>query len=122
MSINPFVDAPKGHIPVRSGNGNEPRTGHALNAVPQQYGPIVKGPPVWLAKIMDVDQGSQGTSSTWASGLRRLGTENSVGTRWGCLEAILIPRPWTSLKHERLDLRAWEPGSQAKAGVGRGTI
>ena len=36
-----------------------------------------------------------------------------------CLENIFIERLWRFLKYERVNLHAWETGSQAKAGIRR---
>ena len=71
------------------------------------------GPP----DIMNSDQGSQFTSFAWTDRLRRSGIRISMDGKGRYLDNIFIERLWRKLKYECVYLRAWETGSQARAGV-----
>ena len=70
-------------------------------------------------EIMNTDQGSQFTSFDWTDRLKRIGTRISMDGKARYLDNIFIERLWRSLKYECVYLRAWETGSQARAGIGR---
>jgi putative transposase len=72
------------------------------------------GPP----EIMNSDQGSQFTSFDWTDRLKRAKAKNSMDSKARYLDNIFIERR-RSLTYECVYPHAWEPGSQAKAGVGR---
>lgn len=72
------------------------------------------GPP----EIMNSDQVSPFRCLAWTDRLNRIGTRISTNDKGRCLDSILIERLWRSLKHECLQLHAWETGSQAKASIG----
>ncbi len=65
-------------------------------------------------------QGRQFTSLDWTDRLKRAKTKISMDGKARYLHTIFIERLWRSLKHEGVYLHAWETGSQARAGVGRG--
>ena len=71
------------------------------------------GPP----EIMNTDQGSQFTSFAWTDPLRRADIRISMDGKGRFLDNILIERLWRSLKYECAYLRAWETGSEARAGL-----
>jgi putative transposase len=71
------------------------------------------GPP----GIMNTDQGSQFTAFAWTDPLRRAGVRISMDGKGRFLDNIFIERLWRSLKYECVHLRAWETGSEARAGL-----
>jgi putative transposase len=71
------------------------------------------GPP----EIMNTDQGSQFTSFAWTDPLRRADIRISMDGKGRFVDNILIERLWRSLKYECAYLRAWETGSEARAGL-----
>ncbi len=85
------------------------------------------GPP----DIMNTDQGSQFTSFVWIDRLKRVGPRILMHEKGRCLDnprafprtnggnALDMSRLWRSLTYECVYLHAWEPGSQARAGIGR---
>ena len=82
----------------------------ALNEAIQRFGP---------PEIMNTDQGSRVVSFDWTDRLKRAKTKISMDGKARYLDNIFVERLWQSLKYECVYLRAWETGSQAKAGVGR---
>ena len=70
-------------------------------------------------EIMNSDQGSQFTSFAWTDRMKRAGVRISMDGRGRCIDNIFIERLWRSLKYERVYLRAWETGSQARADIGQ---
>ena len=69
--------------------------------------------------IMNSDQGSQFTSFAWTDRMKGAGVRISMDGRGRCIDNIFIERLWRSLKYERVYLRAWETGSQARADIGQ---
>ncbi|PHR23445.1 MAG: hypothetical protein COA37_09015, partial [Hoeflea sp.] len=68
-------------------------------------------------EIMNTDQGSQFTSFAWTDRLRRSSVRISMDGKVRFLDNIFVERLWRSLKYECVYLHAWEPGSDAKAGI-----
>lgn len=69
---------------------------------------------------MNTDQGSQFRSFAWTDQLKQAGVQISMDGKGRCIDNIFIERLWRSLKYECVYLHAWETGSQARAGIGRG--
>lgn len=73
------------------------------------------GPP----EIMNSDQGSQFTGFEWTNTLTEAGVKISMDGRGRWIDNRMIERLWRSLKYECVYLRAFETGSEARAGIGR---
>ena len=73
------------------------------------------GPP----EIMNSDQGSQFTGFEWTNTLTGVGVKISMDGRGRWIDNRMIERLWRSLKYECVYLRAFETGSEARAGIGR---
>ncbi|KQI66887.1 integrase [Loktanella sp. 3ANDIMAR09] len=82
----------------------------ALNEAIHKFGP---------PEIMNTDQGSQFTSFTWTDRLRRSTIRISMDGKGRFLDNIFVERLWRSMKYECVYLRAWETGSEARAGIGK---
>ena len=70
-------------------------------------------------EIMNTDQGSQFISFDGTDRLKQTKTKISMDGKARYLDNIFIERLWRSLRYECVYRHSWEPGSQAKAGVGR---
>ena len=70
-------------------------------------------------EIFNTDQGSQFTSNAFTSCLTREGIAISMYGRGRCLDNVFIERLWRSLKYEEVYLKAYENGSEARAGIGK---
>ena len=70
-------------------------------------------------EIFNTDQGSQFTSNAFTSCLTREGIAISMDGRGRCLDNVFIERLWRSLKYEEVYLKAYENGSEARAGIGK---
>jgi putative transposase len=70
-------------------------------------------------EIMNSDQGSQFTSFEWTSALKDAGVKISMDGRGRWIDNRMIERLWRSRKYECIYLRAFETGSETKAGIGR---
>lgn len=83
---------------------------------------------------MSTGQGSQFTSFYWIDHLTRAKTRISIDGKVRYVDntraflrtdgrnALDMSHLWRSLKYACVSLRAWETGSQAKAGVARGSL
>lgn len=80
----------------------------ALNEATARFGP---------PEIMNTDQGSQFMAFAWTDRLRQSRVRISMDGKGRFLDDIFIERLWRSLKYECVYLRAWEVGSQARAGL-----
>jgi putative transposase len=67
--------------------------------------------------ILNTDQGSRLISFAWTDRLRRSIVRISMDGKGRFLDNIYVERLWRALKYEYVFLRAWETGSEAKAGV-----
>lgn len=70
-------------------------------------------------EIMNSDQGSQFTGVEWTNALKDAGVKISMDGRGRWVDNRMIERLWRSLKYECVYLRAFETGSQARAGIGQ---
>lgn len=77
----------------------------ALNEAIARYGP---------PEIMNTDQGSQFTGSTWITTLTKAGVRISMDGRGRYLDNIFIERLWRSLKQEAIYLEEISDGFQAR--------
>ncbi len=77
----------------------------ALNEAIANYGP---------PEIMNTDQGSQFTGSTWITTLTEAGVRISMDGRGRYLDNIFIERLWRSLKQEAIYLEEIQDGFQAR--------
>lgn len=69
---------------------------------------------------MNMDQGSHFTSFAWTDRLRRSTIRISMDGTGRILDNIFVERLWLSMKYECVYFHAWETGSEAKAGIGKG--
>src|SRR5664280_2600227 len=69
--------------------------------------------------IFNTDQGSQFTSFAFTNTLKDAGIRISVDGRGRWMDNVFIERLWRSLKYECVFLKAFETGSEARAGIGR---
>lgn len=69
--------------------------------------------------IMNSDQGSQFTGFEWTNALKDAGVKISMDGRGRWIDNRMIERLWRSLKYECVYLRAFETGSEARAGIGK---
>jgi len=69
-------------------------------------------------EIMNSDQGSQFTGFEWTNALTEAGVKISMDGRGRWIDNRMIERLWRSLKYECVYLRAFEKGSEARAGIG----
>jgi len=69
-------------------------------------------------EIMNSDQGSQFTGFEWTQALKDAGVRISMDGRGRWIDNRMIERLWRSLKYECVYLRAFEAGSEARAGIG----
>tara|TARA_Y100001968_G_scaffold242897_1_gene226635 strand:+ start:355 stop:1191 length:837 start_codon:yes stop_codon:yes gene_type:complete len=69
-------------------------------------------------EIMNSDQGSQFTGFEWTLALKDAGVRISMDGRGRWIDNRMIERLWRSLKYECVYLRAFETGSEARAGIG----
>jgi putative transposase len=76
----------------------------ALNEAIARYGP---------PEVMNTDQGSQFTGSTWITTLTKAGVRISMDGRGRYLDNIFIERLWRSLKQEAIYLEEISDGFQA---------
>jgi putative transposase len=87
-----------------------PNTMHADVCVEALNVAIVRfGPP----EIMNTDQGSQFTGSTWISTLTAAGIRISMDERGRCMNNIFIEGLWLSLKQEAVYLEDLTDGYKA---------
>lgn len=70
-------------------------------------------------EIMNSDQGSQFTGFEWTQALKDAGVRISMDGRGRWIDNRMIERLWRSLKYECVYLRAFETGSEARAGIGQ---
>ena len=78
----------------------------ALNEAIARYGP---------PEVMNTDQGSQFTGSTWITTLTKAGMRISMDGRGRYLDNIFIERLWRSLKQEAIYLEEIDGGKDTKA-------
>ena len=69
--------------------------------------------------IMNSDQGSQFTGFEWTNALKDAGVKISMDGRGRWIDNRMIERLWRSLQYECVYLRAFETGSEARAGIGK---
>ena len=69
--------------------------------------------------IFNTDQGSQFTSSAFTSRLEAEGIRVSIDGRGQWMDNVFIERLWRSLKYECVYLRAFETGSETRAGISK---
>jgi putative transposase len=69
--------------------------------------------------IVNTDQGSQFTSFAFTTTLGDAGIRISMDGRGRWIDNVFIERLWRSLKYECIYLNTFEPGSGARAGIGR---
>jgi putative transposase len=69
--------------------------------------------------IFNTDQGSQFTSLDFTQTLRDANVRISMDGRGRWMDNVMIERLWRSLKYECVYLRAFETGSEARAGIGQ---
>lgn len=67
--------------------------------------------------IMNSDQGSQFTSSTWIEAMVRYGIKISMDGKGRCLDNIAIERFWRSIKYEEVFLKAYESLVEARKAI-----
>jgi putative transposase len=70
-------------------------------------------------EIFNTDQGSQFTTPRFTDALTEAGVKVSMDGKGRWMDTVFIERLWRSLKYECVDLRAFETGSEARAGVGK---
>ena len=69
-------------------------------------------------QIFNADQGSQFTSSDWIDVLKEAEIQISMDGKGRWIDNRMVERLWRSLTYECVYIRAFETGSQAKAGIG----
>jgi putative transposase len=69
--------------------------------------------------IFNTDQGSQFTSQDFTQALKDANVRISMDGRGRWMDNVMIERLWRSLKYECVYLRAFETGSEARAGIGQ---
>ncbi len=69
-------------------------------------------------RVFNTDQGSQFTSRAFTGLLEANGIAVSMDGKGRCVDNVLIERLWRTVKYEEVYLRAYESGSQARAGLG----
>src|SRR5664280_1219550 len=69
--------------------------------------------------IFNTDQGSQFTSFAFTNTLKDAGIRISMDGRGRWMDNVFIERLRRSLKYECVFLKAFETGSEARAGIGR---
>lgn len=69
-------------------------------------------------EIFNTDQGSQFTSTDFTEVLKGASVQISMDGRGRCMDNVMVERLWRSLKYENVYLRAYETGSEARAGIG----
>jgi len=70
-------------------------------------------------EIFNTDQGSQFTSSAFTDVLKAANVRISMDGRGRWIDNVFIERLWRSLKYECVYLRAFETGSELRAGLSR---
>jgi putative transposase len=75
---------------------------------------LSKGPP----EIFNTDQGSQFTSDAFTGILLEQGIQISRDGKGRYTDNILVERLWRSIKYEEVYLKAYQKGSEARAGIG----
>jgi len=70
-------------------------------------------------EIFNTDQGSQFTSPRFTGVLREAAVRISMDGRGRWMDNVFIERLWRSLKYECVYLRAFETGSELRAGLSR---
>ncbi len=68
-------------------------------------------------EIFNSDQGSQFTSLAFTEVLKGAGVRISMDGKGRCMDNIFMERLWRSLKYEEVYLKAYETGSDARAGI-----
>ena len=69
--------------------------------------------------IFNTDQGNQFTSLDFTQALKDANVRITKDGRGRWMDNIMIERLWRSLKYECVYLRAFETGSDARAGIGK---
>jgi putative transposase len=90
---------------------NTMEVGFCLEALEEA---LSKGRP----EIFNTDQGSQVTSDTFTGMLLEQGIQVSMDGKGCYTDNIFVERLWRSIKHEEVYLKAYQNGSEARAGIG----
>ena len=69
-------------------------------------------------EIFNTDQGSQFTSGAFTGMLLEAGVRISMDGKGRYTDNIFVERLWRSIKYEEVYLKAYQNGSEARAGVG----
>jgi transposase InsO family protein len=89
---------------------------------PTSWGPL--GPPGMgrpeqgRPEIFSIDQGSQFTSDAFTGMLLEAGVRISMDGKGRYNDNIFVERLWRSIKYEEVYLKAYENGTEARAGIG----
>ena len=67
--------------------------------------------------IFNTDQGSQFTSEVFTGLLKANGIAVSMDGKGRCVDNVFIERLWRTVKYEEVYLKAYESGSEARAGL-----
>ena len=70
-------------------------------------------------EIFNTDQGSRFTSPRCTGALTEAGVRVSMDGRGRWMDDVFIERLWRSMRYACVDLRAFETGGEARAGLGR---
>ena len=90
---------------------NTMEVGFCLEALEEA---LSKGRP----EIFNTDQGSQFTSDAFTGMLLEQGIQVSMDGRGRYTDNIFVERLWRSIKYEEVYLKAYQNGSEARAGIG----
>jgi putative transposase len=90
---------------------NTMETGFCLEALEEA---LNKGRP----EIFNTDQGSQFTSDAFTGMLLEHGVQVSMDGKGRYTDNIFVERLWRSIKYEEVYLKAYQNGSEARAGIG----
>lgn len=69
-------------------------------------------------EIFNTDQGSQFTSEAFTGLLLEHGIQVSMDGKGRCMDNVFVERLWRSIKYEEVYLKAYQNGSEARAGIG----
>ena len=67
--------------------------------------------------VINSDQGSQFTSSSWVQAMEQHGIKISMDGKGRCLDNITIERFWRSIKYEEVSLKAYESLIEARKSI-----
>jgi putative transposase len=69
-------------------------------------------------EIFNTDQGSQFTSEAFSGLLLEQGIQISMDGKGRCMDNVFVERLWQCIKDEEVYLKAYQNGSEARAGIG----